>query len=138
MDSTLFPREESAPHVYYQYEPSLPAAALFSALFGLATLLHIFQMIRARTWFMIPFVIGALFEAGGYAARAVSANQNPGPYTQNPYIVQTLLLLVAPTLFAASIYMELGRIVIMTGGESALFIRRSWLTKVGHTMFACT
>lgn len=48
----------------------------------------------------------------------------------NPYIMQSVLLLVAPALFAASIYMELGRIVLMVDGERALFIRRTWLTKI--------
>lgn len=60
----------------------------------------------------------------------MSANENPGPYTLNPYIIQSVLLLVAPALFAASIYMELGRIVLMVEGERALFIRRTWLTKI--------
>lgn len=47
-----------------------------------------------------------------------------------PYIMQSVLLLVAPALFAASIYMELGRIVLMVDGERHLFIRRTWLTKL--------
>lgn len=71
-----------------------------------------------------------IVETVGYVGRALSASQNPGPYTLVPYIMQTLLLLVAPALFAASIYMELGRIVCMTEGERALFIRRTWLTKI--------
>jgi hypothetical protein len=44
--------------------------------------------------------------------------------------MQSVLLLVAPALFAASIYMELGRIVLMVDGERSLFIRRKWLTKL--------
>lgn len=44
--------------------------------------------------------------------------------------MQSVLLLVAPALFAASIYMELGRIVLMVDGERSLFIRRTWLTKL--------
>lgn len=37
---------------------------------------------------------------------------------------------MAPALFAASIYMELGRIVLMVDGDHALIIRRTWLTKI--------
>lgn len=37
---------------------------------------------------------------------------------------------MAPALFAASIYMELGRIVLVVDGDHALFIRRKWLTKI--------
>lgn len=47
---------------YYYFEPSLPAAILFVILFGLATIAHSFQMLRSRTWFMIPFVIGGICE----------------------------------------------------------------------------
>lgn len=45
------------------YEPSMPAAILFLVLFGLATLGHSYQMVRTRTWFMIPFVIGGICES---------------------------------------------------------------------------
>ncbi|KAK5124919.1 hypothetical protein LTR85_001109 [Meristemomyces frigidus] len=116
--------------VYYHYRPSMAAAIIFIVLFGLATSLHVAQMLRTRTWFMIPFVIGGIFETVGYVGRALSAGENPGPYTTVPYVMQSLLLLVAPALFAASIYMELSRIVLMVGGDKALFIRRTWLTKI--------
>ncbi|KAK1052084.1 hypothetical protein LTR33_014491 [Friedmanniomyces endolithicus] len=115
---------------YYHYLPSMGAAVLFIILFGLVTSLHLFQMIRSRTWFMIPFVIGGIFETIGYIGRAISASQSPGPYTLGPYIIQNILALVSPALFAASIYMELGRIVLMIHGDKALFLRRTWLTKI--------
>lgn len=44
--------------------------------------------------------------------------------------MQSLLLLLAPALFAASIYMVLGRLILLTDGESSSLIRASWLTKV--------
>jgi hypothetical protein len=44
--------------VFYHYQPSMAAAALFVALFGIVTVAHVYQMFRSRTWFMIPFVIG--------------------------------------------------------------------------------
>ncbi len=47
-----------------------------------------------------------------------------------PYIIQTLLLLVAPALFAASIYMELGRIILLVDGEGHALIKKKWLTKL--------
>lgn len=51
-------------------------------------------------------------------------------FSLGPYILQTLLLLIAPTLYAASIYMALGRIVLATDGEAYCWIRRKWLTKI--------
>ncbi|RDL40809.1 uncharacterized protein BP5553_00788 [Venustampulla echinocandica] len=44
--------------------------------------------------------------------------------------MQTLLLLLAPALFAASIYMVLGRLITYTRGESRAPIRQRWLTKI--------
>jgi hypothetical protein len=44
----------------YNYNPSGGAAIPAAALFGLATVIHIFQMIRARSWYMIPFTIGGV------------------------------------------------------------------------------
>ncbi|KAK5020284.1 hypothetical protein LTR16_001809 [Cryomyces antarcticus] len=115
---------------YYHYTPSLPAAALFVVLFALATGLHAYQMFRTRTWFMIAFCIGGLLELIGYIGRAMSAAQQPGAWTLGPFVLQSTLLLVAPALFAASIYMELGRIVQMVDGDAHLFIRRRWMTKI--------
>jgi hypothetical protein len=65
----------------------------------------------------------------GYAARAASARQAPD-FTLTPYIIQSLLLLLGPSFFAASIYMVLGRIIRLTGGERHSMIRPSWLTKI--------
>lgn len=45
-------------------------------------------------------------------------------------IVQTLLLLLPPSLFAASIYMVLGRLILYANGESMAPIRANWLTKI--------
>jgi hypothetical protein len=68
-------------------------------------------------------------ETIGYIGRAVNSQQSPD-WTLSAYIVQSVLLLVAPALFAASIYMELGRIIRLTDGEIHSVIRTKWLTKV--------
>jgi hypothetical protein len=44
--------------------------------------------------------------------------------------MQYLLLLVAPALFAASIYIILGRIILLVDGERYALIRQKWLTKL--------
>ncbi|OQE04213.1 hypothetical protein PENSOL_c001G00621 [Penicillium solitum] len=113
----------------YDYIPSIPAAMVFIVLFGILTLLHCWQMFRGRTWFFIAFIFGGIFEVVGYTARVVSSKQYPN-YTTPPLAIQAILILVAPSLLAASIYMELGRIMIVTGGEHLSPIRRSWLTKI--------
>ncbi|KAI8315791.1 Protein RTA1 [Colletotrichum sp. SAR11_240] len=113
--------------VFYHYEPSMVAAVIFIGVFGLSGLLHIWQLVRARTWYFIPFVIG--FEAVGYVGRAMSAQEAPD-YTKNPYIIQSILLLLGPALFAASIYMILGRLINLLDAGNYSLIRPNWLTKV--------
>ncbi|KAE8140234.1 putative RTA1 domain protein [Aspergillus pseudotamarii] len=114
---------------YYHYDPSAGAAISFAAVFGLTTVIHIWQMIRTRTWYLTPFVIGGIFEAIGYLCRYISATETPN-WTMKPYIGQSLLLLLAPALFAASVYMILGRIIRMLNAGSISLIRPSWLTKI--------
>ena len=113
----------------YRYNPSIAAAIIFTVAFTLTTMLHTYQMIRTRTWFYIPFLAGGVFEMTGYVGRAISASETPN-WALGPYIVQAVLLLVAPALFAASIYMELGRVVMMVDGDHYLFVRRTWMTKL--------
>jgi len=116
------------PPVYYQYTPSLAAAVIFCASFCITTVFHLYQMIPTRTWYWIPFVVGGVFETVGFGARAISANQTPD-WTLGPFVVQMLGILLAPALFAASIYMELGRIILMVDGEHLAIIKKRWLTK---------
>jgi hypothetical protein len=42
--------------------------------------------------------------------------------------MQTLLLLLGPTLFAASIYMVLGRLVVLLDADAYALIKPKWLT----------
>ncbi|KEY65478.1 hypothetical protein S7711_08317 [Stachybotrys chartarum IBT 7711] len=114
---------------YYHYDPSLPAAIVATVAYGLTTFFHVYQLIRWRTWYFIPFLLGGLSLVVGYLARSVSISQQPN-YDRNIFIVQTVLILVAPALYAASIYMILGRIILLLDAEPYALIRRSWLTKV--------
>ncbi|KAJ5189042.1 hypothetical protein N7491_005366 [Penicillium cf. griseofulvum] len=113
----------------YHYNPSAGSAIAFAAIFGLTTAIHIWQLGRNRTWYFIPFVIGGLFEAFGYLARYASAEEAPD-FTTKPYIAQSLMLLLAPAFFAASIYMVLGRIIRLLNGDACSLVRPSWLTKI--------
>lgn len=46
-----------------------------------------------------------------------------------PYAIQNTFILLAPAMFAASIYMALGRIIRSVKGEDYSIIRVNWLTK---------
>jgi hypothetical protein len=50
----------------YKYSPSVGAAVFFAILFGITTLIHTYQIIRTRTWFLIPFLVGGYCEYHPY------------------------------------------------------------------------
>ncbi|OHF01553.1 RTA1 protein [Colletotrichum orchidophilum] len=113
----------------YHYDPTIVGAVIFILLFLGSSLFHFWQLVRARCWFLLPLAIGGIMQVTGYAARAKSGNESPD-YTLGPYIMQAILLLVAPALYAATIYMELGRIITVIDGEGHALIRKEWMTKI--------
>ncbi|KAK4495083.1 hypothetical protein PRZ48_013410 [Zasmidium cellare] len=113
----------------YKYTPSIAGAALTAAVFGILTLLHGYQVFRTRTWYFLAFWAGGIFDTVGYALRAISASQKPD-YQEGIYAISQVGILVAPSLLAASMYMELGRIIRLTDGQCYAIMRVTWLTKV--------
>ncbi|KAH8782678.1 RTA1 protein [Diaporthe sp. PMI_573] len=133
---TLIPRQASeadmaaaSPFKLYHYDPTVAGAVIFVLLFIATAGLHFWQMFKSRCWFLLPLAMGGILEVVGYAGRAKSGNESPD-WTLGPYIIQAILLLVAPALFAATIYMELGRIISVVDGEGHVMIRKEWMTKV--------
>lgn len=112
----------------YNYEPSLPAAIVFAVAFLGTTSLNGYHMGKFRTWYWIPFVLGGVFQVLGYIFRAASSKDREA---LGPFIGQSLLLLLAPALYAASIYMVLGRIIqVLPNGQRYSPIRHNWMTKI--------
>jgi hypothetical protein len=68
----------------------------------------------------------ATVECAGYIARIFSHFNTTA---LGPYIVQTMLILVAPPLFAASIYMTLGRVMVALNSQQLSIIPVRFLTK---------
>lgn len=80
-------------------------------------------------WSVNHLLTDHLVECVGYIGRALSANEAPD-FTKNPYIIQSILLLLGPALLAASIYMVLGRLIVLLDAGHLSVIRPNWLTKV--------
>ncbi|KAE9365646.1 RTA1 like protein [Stipitochalara longipes BDJ] len=110
----------------WKYLPSIPAAVVFLILFVATTGLHLWRILKTKTWFCIVFAIGGFFEVIGYIGRAIAHNST-GKLI--PFILQNFFILLAPALFAASIYMVLGRIIRSVHGEQHSLIRVHWLTR---------
>ena len=114
----------------YRYVPSLAAAIATTVIFGLLTAGHIYRMFRTRSWFCIPFIIGGIFETIGYIGRCLSHSDKEA---LTPYIIQSLLILLGPALYAASIYMTLGRIILAVRAPHHSIIPTRWQTR----LFVC-
>ncbi|KAH8432707.1 RTA1 domain-containing protein [Aspergillus melleus] len=94
---------------FYRYEPSMPAAVIAIICYGLSTIYHIYQLIRLKAYFFTTFIVGAIMMTIGYIARTISANNKT---SLPPYIAQSVCTLLPPSLYAATIYMIYGRVVI--------------------------
>ncbi|PYH88925.1 RTA1 domain protein [Aspergillus ellipticus CBS 707.79] len=111
----------------YRYNPSIPAAVIFIIVFAIVTIYHAYLMFRARSWYFTCFALGGIFQVIGYITRALAHNN-----TQNVsiYAVQTILVLLAPPLYAASIYMTLGRLIAHLDAEPLSLVSIRWLTGI--------
>jgi hypothetical protein len=114
-------------YVLWPYTPTIAAGVIAALVFVVLTGIHIWKLIKNRTWFCVPFVIGGLAETIGYAARAAAHSDT---VSTTPYIIQSTLILVAPILFAASVYMILGRLILRTDSASYSIVRAKWVTKI--------
>ncbi|KAH8662575.1 RTA1 like protein-domain-containing protein [Xylariales sp. PMI_506] len=120
---------DSIEFIFYRYQPSMAAAVIFIVIFATVSIFHIVLVAQRKTYYFIPFVIGCLFETVGYIGRGMSAHETYPNFTTNPYVIQSMLLLLGPTLYAASIYMILGRLVVLLEAENYAIIKPRWLTK---------
>ncbi|KAI3286475.1 hypothetical protein DTO002I6_8146 [Penicillium roqueforti] len=111
----------------YRYTPSLVAAIIFIVLFVLTTTFHLYQVVRTRSWYFIIFVVGGAFQIIGYICRALSHNDKENIPI---YSVGTIMILLAPPLYAASIYMTLGRLITHLDAEQLSVVPVKWLTAI--------
>ncbi|PQE06076.1 RTA1 domain protein [Rutstroemia sp. NJR-2017a BBW] len=105
----------------------MAGAALAGLLFGVSAVIHLIQMIMKRTWFYTPMTVGSIMMTAGYAFRYLSAKD---PTSIMKYIGQSLLIILPPSLYAATIYMIYGRIVLFVNSPSASVIRPQIVTKI--------
>ncbi|KAJ5490974.1 RTA-like protein [Penicillium diatomitis] len=116
-----------SPDNLYGYTPSIPAAVIFAVLFCGTTLAHLIQMMKFQCWYFLPFTTGGIFQIVGYVCRVVAHYH----LSSIPiYAMQSVLILLAPPLYAASIYMVLGRSIVHLHAEKSSLIPVRWLTKI--------
>ncbi|RYC79219.1 hypothetical protein BFJ63_vAg17903 [Fusarium oxysporum f. sp. narcissi] len=111
----------------YRYTPSLGAAIVSVAVFAVLTILHTWRLLRARAYYFSAFTIGGLFQAIGYCGRIWSHYDT---LSVGGFVLQAILILVAPALYAASIYMILGRLIRTLRAQHLSLIRVEWVTRI--------
>ncbi|KAH6976659.1 RTA1 like protein-domain-containing protein [Ilyonectria destructans] len=111
----------------FPYTPSEALTLLAAGLFGVSAILHLVVMIGKRTWFYMALVVGSFMMTGGYVSRFLSAKS---PDNIGLYIAQSILILLPPSLYAATIYMIYGRIVHYVNAPEASVIRPTRVTKI--------
>ena len=76
---------------------------------------------------ILPFILGGIFEYVGYIGRLISSHDAT---VLGPYVIQSTLLLVAPALYAATLYMSLGRLIERMECQKYSIIPLKYLTKI--------
>ncbi|AQZ16931.1 hypothetical protein BZL39_K05280 [Zygosaccharomyces parabailii] len=147
----------SVGYQFYKYKPNQGAAISFAVLFGLLTAAaaHIIMKLAKKSkWNSIelrntilpsnhtkiryynhskltgayaPYWVGCILEIGGYAARSFSSKN---PQELIPYIIQSILLLIAPAFYAATVYMLFGRIANLLYADKLLMFPAKYNTLI--------
>ncbi|KAG7294193.1 hypothetical protein NEMBOFW57_004263 [Staphylotrichum longicolle] len=111
----------------YRYQLSLPFAIAAVVVFAVLTLLHVWRIYRHRSFYFTAFTIGGCFQVVGYCGRIWSHFDSTAI---GGFVMQAILILVAPALYAASIYMILGRLIRALHAEPASIVPVKWMTKI--------
>ncbi|KAM0413046.1 hypothetical protein ACHAPD_008117 [Fusarium lateritium] len=107
----------------YRYDPSLPAAVVSVVVFAILTAAHTWRLIRVRAYYFTAFTIGGLCYAGRIWGHFDKESVGG-------FVLQAIPILVAPALFAASIYMILGRLIRTVGASHLSLIPVQWVTRI--------
>lgn len=129
MSETEVPRFSNQHYQLFGYQPSILLEIFFAVAFFCTVIFHTIQIFQTRTWFFLPFVIGGYFECIGFVGRTLLADQ-AHDWRLGIYVMETLLLFLAPTLFAASMYMTFTRIIRLTDSQKHSLLPTQWLTKI--------
>lgn len=94
---------------------SLGGCAFFVAVYSLLLIAQAYLAVRSRAWtFAVYLAIGTIFELMGYAAR-IALSDNPWIY--DAFVIQLVMLILGPTLVAASISVTFKHLVLWYGRE---------------------
>ncbi|KAL4965744.1 RTA1 domain-containing protein [Aspergillus stella-maris] len=90
--------------------PNLPAAALFTTLYGLCFFLHLYLTFKTRKKFCWVITMGCAWLTVGFGLRAKAAHRIEG---LQDFIPQSTIIFLGPLWLNGFVYMVMGRMVHM-------------------------
>ncbi|KAH9858164.1 RTA1 like protein [Lenzites betulinus] len=100
---------------FYGYLPTASINQIFLVLFTLTTFLHVAQLVQTRAWWLLPTVVLAgTGELIGWTGRMWS---HYDPLEYNPYLIQTVTLIISPTPLIGALFITFGRLSACLGHE---------------------
>ncbi|KAG5421610.1 RTA3 [Candida metapsilosis] len=102
-------------NIYKIHRLTRPGNIIFLVLFSISFLWYILILVKSRYWwFNIAFFCGAALEFLGFLGRVLSFNDMTYfPY----YLLQLIVLTIAPAFIMGGIYFLLGQLVIIHGRQ---------------------
>ncbi|KZV65691.1 RTA1-domain-containing protein [Peniophora sp. CONT] len=101
----------------FGYVPTSWICIVLLVFFGISTLGHLCQAIYFRLWWLIPTAVAAgILELIGWGAREW-ASKIPSEPNFNPYLIQIVATIIAPTPLVAANFIILGRIIQRLGSK---------------------
>ncbi|KAH7321608.1 RTA1 like protein-domain-containing protein [Rhexocercosporidium sp. MPI-PUGE-AT-0058] len=100
---------DDASIIIYGYTPNFALCILGIIFFTLLFFAHLLQTLRSRLWSFISLTVACVMEVVGYAFRALSSRKDP--YRITYFVVQYFLIVTAPVLISASIYVCLTKVL---------------------------
>ncbi|KAE8451356.1 hypothetical protein EG329_003985 [Mollisiaceae sp. DMI_Dod_QoI] len=99
----------------YGYTPNLGANAFFCAFFGLFLAANVLLPFKYKTWTYGTIIsLGALCEVIGYVGRII---MHSNPWSDAGFEAQICCLIIAPSFFAAALYLTLKDMVRAIGPQ---------------------
>ncbi|OSD07748.1 RTA1-domain-containing protein [Trametes coccinea BRFM310] len=99
----------------YGYTPTLYVCVLFVILYSVTTTLHVLQTCWSRLWWLFPTaVLAGIAEVIGWSGRLWSSIN---PHAADPFLIQIVTTIIAPTPFIAANFVILGHIIKRLGPQ---------------------
>ncbi|PSK40557.1 hypothetical protein C7M61_000204 [Candidozyma pseudohaemuli] len=111
----------------YRADLNMGANVFFCVIFGVVTIWHFVVGALYRYWyFFFVLGIGSGLDFGGYLARSVSATDET---LVDPFLVQIIVLTIAPAFIMAGVYYMLGRQLVYIG-EGYSWLKPRWFSYI--------